>query len=112
MEYELLHLGLRFSDLGSKRLTWHDLAVILAHPRPGLPLYREIWGESAKWADINSQLLAAAVDTLAVANWQRQGDRNAPRPEPIPRPGVEGFSKAVGAVSDEDAYTMDELDSL
>lgn len=32
-------------------------------------------------------LLALIADELAIANWQRQGKKGAPRPKPLPRPG-------------------------
>jgi hypothetical protein len=40
----------------------------------------------AGWT-ITDYLLAAAVDVLQAANWQRQGDDKAKRPLPVPRPG-------------------------
>ncbi len=33
-------------------------------------------------------MTAAVVDHLAVANWQRAGDKRATRPTPVPRPGL------------------------
>lgn len=33
-------------------------------------------------------MLAAVVDLLAAGNWQRGGNKSAPRPKPWPRPGV------------------------
>lgn len=33
-------------------------------------------------------LMATVIDSLAVGNWQRSGDKNAPRPKPVPRPGA------------------------
>jgi hypothetical protein len=32
-------------------------------------------------------MLAASVDLLQAANWQRGGNKSAPRPKPWPRPG-------------------------
>ena len=112
VEYELLCLGLRLRDLGSDDLTWHDLSVILRHPTKGGPLHRAVFGGDAKWDDAQTQLLAQIVDVLAVGNWQRQGDSHAPRPEPIPRPGVEGYVRVTGSAEDEDAYTIAEIDNL
>lgn len=48
---------------------------------------REVVGEQARWG-LTEQLLATAVDVLQAANWQRGGNKNAPKPKPIPRPGV------------------------
>lgn len=47
-----------------------------------------VHGKDVAWADLNAQLLAGVLDLLAVANWQRQGDEHAQRPEPLERPGV------------------------
>ena len=43
-------------------------------------------GEPASW-QANEHLLANIVDLLNAANWQRGGNKNAPQPEPIERPG-------------------------
>lgn len=42
-------------------------------------------GEAALWG-VTDYLLAAAVDALNAANWQRAGDKKAHRPKPLPRP--------------------------
>lgn len=44
---------------------------------------------------LTEQLLAAAVDALHVANWQRSGGKKKDRPKQIPRPGLEDTSTAV-----------------
>jgi hypothetical protein len=38
--------------------------------------------------DREEHLLAGIYDLLATANWQRGGKKSAPRPKPLPRPGV------------------------
>ena len=35
------------------------------------------------------ELLACILETLQSANWQRQGNKTAPKPKPITRPGAE-----------------------
>lgn len=47
----------------------------------------ERMGEVALWGPAEA-MLAATVDLLQAANWQRGGNKNAPRPKPWPRPGV------------------------
>lgn len=42
--------------------------------------------ERANWG-FTQELLATIVDLLAVANWQRPGKKNAPKPKRIKRPG-------------------------
>jgi hypothetical protein len=62
--------------------------------------------DEAGWG-LNELLLAAAVDALHGANWQRGGDRRASRPKRIPRPGVRDdagtktFGKPAGKTADE-----------
>lgn len=68
-------------------------------------LFRAMYPDDALWG-LEPQLLAAIFDTLQAANWQRQGDNRAPRPKPIPRPGVEPQAKRVGG---GDAIPMDEM---
>lgn len=80
----MLSLGREFDD---GTLSWDDLyAVIFAAP-PGSAVFHAV----EKGWDTNSHLLAVAVDTLRVANWQRTEDatKKPPRnvPEPFPRPG-------------------------
>lgn len=48
-------------------------------------LGRDLSGEG--WL-ITDHLLAAVIDLLQAANWQRQGNKNAKKPKPLPRPGV------------------------
>jgi len=58
--------------------------------------------DSAMWG-LSEHLLAKVFDVLQEANWQRQGDNRAPRPEPLPRPGVEGSQpKHRGGVTREE----------
>lgn len=86
LEFDLLAMGLRLRWLGdgTGRLDWGDLLTIVKQAAPGSALRRAA-GDG--WS-VTDHLLALVADELAVANWQRQGKRNAPRPRPIPRPGA------------------------
>lgn len=86
IEYDLITLGLRLANLGSPTLTWRDLLVITREAPPSSALRR---AQTGGWG-ITEYLLAVVADELAIANWQRQGKRGAPRPKPIPRPGQTG----------------------
>jgi len=44
-------------------------------------------GPSAAWT-VEAHLLALVHDAVAAGNWQRAGKSSAPKPKPIPRPGV------------------------
>lgn len=103
MEYDLIERGLRLRDLGTPRFTWHDLAVIVKHLPRTSALVRELDGDDHIWG-LTEQLLAAAVDELRGANWQRGPAKKKDRPKPIPRPGVEQ-NKTFG----KDAVSMVEM---
>lgn len=64
---------------------------------PEAALWRAIDPDRTPWG-LTEQLLAAAVDHLATANWQRlqihsDKARNVPPPDQIARPGVEPTGK-------------------
>jgi hypothetical protein len=65
-------------------------------------------GESASWS-LTDHLLAAVVDALHVANWQRTSDgaKGRRRPKPIPRPGVGDDATVIGRGS---RLSINELD--
>lgn len=68
------------------RLSWRRLGVLVAAlPRESATVRAHV-GEAAEWGHVE-HLLAAAVDVLQQANWQRAGNRNAPKPQPLRRPG-------------------------
>lgn len=72
-------------------------------------LRRAYLGDDAAWT-LGDQLQAATVDALHVANWQRSGDNKAPRPKPIPRPGV--VDDTVRTIGGGKGRTSEEIDEL
>jgi hypothetical protein len=72
-------------DLFRGALTWRRLWV-LVHHLPVDSASRRAMDEATDWG-LSEQLLAAIVDTLQGANWQRGGGKG-PKPKPLPRPGV------------------------
>ena len=99
----MIERGLRLRDLGTDRLTWHELAVIVKHLPRSSALVRVIEGDDHPWG-LAEQLLAAAVDALSAANWQRGEGKRKDKPKPIPRPGV-GGDKTYG----KEALPLDEM---
>lgn len=95
IEFDLIALGLRLRWVGTGRLTWRDLAVIVRRSPVGSALAVERHGEEAMWT-LTDHLLALTVDVLQVANWQRAGNKHSPRPKPIPRPGVKEQGRKFG----------------
>lgn len=95
IEYDLIGLGLRLDDLGSRRLSWRDLLVIVRRSPRDSALYREQFPDDAEWG-LPEQLLAAIFDVLQAGNWQRGGGQGR-RPEQLPRPGVTPTRKQRGS---------------
>lgn len=107
VEYDLITLGLRLDDLGTERLNWRDLWVIVNNLPRTSALVRAVAGEDAQWG-LLEHLAARVADSLEVGNWQRQQKPNAPKPKPIPRPGVKSEEKRFGSdpipIKDFDAW--------
>lgn len=100
IQADLLASGRTLADLGTWALSWWDLKCLLRHRPQGSALDRHLQPQTWQWT-LLEHLLAGIYDTLQGANWQRGGDKNAPRPTPLPRPGV----------GDDDAKPADEKPS-
>lgn len=85
LQYDLLTRGLTLENLGSEAFSWYDLLVFAKHVQADSKsaLATELHGPT--WS-IEAQLMAMAVDTLGIGNWQRAGRKSAPKPKRIPRP--------------------------
>ena len=88
VEAELIKAGLRLRWLcdGTDRLNWRDLWVIINLAAPDSLVRRALDPDTYSWTRTNA-LLADIFDVLASANWQRAGNKTAPKPKPYPRPG-------------------------
>lgn len=97
--YHLITLGLRLRWLGSSRLSWEDLRVIITAAPPGSPLHWDLDPERAAWNSgaVNAYLLALVVDVINAGNWQRARKRTAPKPKPVPRPGDSNKGAVFGS---------------
>ena len=104
VEYDLLTHGKSLDDLGTELLSWRDLLVIVNQQPPGSAIDRAMHPDNAGWG-MSEMLLAAAVDALNVANWQRGGGHQRDYPKPIPRPGVKPNEARIGG----EAVPMDEM---
>jgi hypothetical protein len=91
VEADLLEVyGVDLMDLGTDRLTWGRLGRLVRQLPPTSRTTAAVLGHSP-WS-ASEHLLAAVVDVLAAANWQRAqaaSKKAIPRPEPIPRPGAQ-----------------------
>lgn len=89
VEYDLIQLGLRLDDLGTERLTWRDLKVIVTRMPPHKSaLQAEKRPDDSPWGLVE-HLLAELVDVQHLALWAKtkDGSKNRNRPKPIERPG-------------------------
>lgn len=78
------YYGADLRDFYTGRMSMRRLSVLVSQLPPEAATNRSILGrEAAAWSTAD-HLLAAAVDALNVANWQRTEDgqkgRNAPKP--------------------------------
>lgn len=94
--------GLDLADLGTHRLSFRRLDVLLRQLPRESGLHGALFGEPSKWND-SDYLLALLVDATHIHNWQyatvHRGKGKKPKaPKPVPRPGQEP--------SDDQARTM------
>ena len=81
VEFDLRrYWGARLVDI-----TWRELRVFLAHVPADSATARAVHGEAAAWG-LAEHLLAAVVDVLQFANYQRAGGKGR-KPRPVKRPG-------------------------
>lgn len=112
VEFDLIKLGLRLRDVGSKRFTWEDLRAALVGIRsdPASSLARAVEGPDLQWT-LTAQLIAAVYDQTQYSNYllrRLAGDDKADLPEPLPRPGVKPTTVQWAGK----AVTIEEMDRL
>lgn len=95
VEADLLDRGWRLAEVGLT-FSWRDLLIMIRRLQadPATATARSIHGEHWKVTD---QLLAAIVDLLQNANWQRQGKPHAPKPKPLQRPWEKPRGRKLGS---------------
>lgn len=97
---------MRLRDLGTERLTFRDLWIIVRHaPRESI-LAQQLAPIETRWSDAE-YLLAEVVDRLSLLWWAKtkDGARNRNQPERVPRPGDEPATKKLGGT----VLPMDEM---
>lgn len=107
------HLDL-LADLGTRRLTWRRLGVLLRYLPRGSAYMQAIFGDRARWGPTD-YLLASLIDIVQVGNYlaeitasNKQLKGNTPRaPKAIPRPG-----DAAVALRSAGGRTPNEVDRL
>ena len=85
-------MGLRPEWLGTHRLSWVDLRVIVRQAPTTSALAREMRGETALYTPTD-YLLVGVINLLRSMSWQLGGDPKAPKPEKFLLPGMEDEDK-------------------
>ena len=70
--------------------------IVNQSPRDSALRRAQAGGEGHLWS-VTDYLLALIADLLQSGNWQRAGDKHAPRPKPIPRPGEKPDGEHMGS---------------
>lgn len=86
-----MQIGQRVRNVGTLAFTWGDLWDFCHYAPSSSNLAYELHGTAVVWT-VTDHLLAAAVDALNAANWQRGGGKGS-RPKPITRPGTQTENK-------------------
>lgn len=90
-------MGLRLDQLGTKRLSWRDLWLIVEHSPRSSALARATLGPDVIWG-LHEHLLAGIADELRWLHWAKTKDAGKaknPAPARIPRPGVRSDAKKL-----------------
>jgi len=99
--------GIRLEDMYTGRESIRHVAVCVWYLPSDCALARELNGDDIEW-DLTNQLLAAQVDVLAIANWQRAGGKRKDKPKPVERPGMRPDRTTYGG-SKDDALPLDQM---
>lgn len=94
--------GLDFGDLYRGTMTPRRAAALALNLPPGAVTWLEA-DLAAAW-NIGEHLLAATVDQLAIANWQRtkDGQKGHKKPKPLTRPGEQKAGRRSSGQHDPD----------
>lgn len=91
LEFDFAERGWDLLDFWRGKITLRALAVRIKHlPRESAFVRAVVGGPHYTDTDV----LLIVADILAGANWQRGGDKDAPRPKPFPRPGDDKRTQA------------------
>ena len=91
------------AELFTGDLTWRKLAVLVGNLPASSALARALARDEAPWLDPAATLLAAAVEELRMANWQRGGGKG-PRPTPIRPAGTPRRTVRYGGTDLDQAH--------
>lgn len=103
------YYGMSIADCRERGIPLREVAAMAVHLPPDSATGRAVVPPDA-WG-ITEYLLAAAVDALHNANWQRGGGKGA-RPQPVERPGVTDEATETQRVGASDGFeSIEEMDA-
>lgn len=76
-------------------MTWREAVSYVKGLPDSCRVAEAMHGQIVAWG-VTDVILADIFDVLAQANWQRGGNKNAPRPNPYPRPRSKKALEALG----------------
>lgn len=113
IEYDLLCHGRDLDDLGTERLSWRHLKVIVSQQPRTSALARATHGGDVEWG-LTEQLLAATVNELRWLHWAKTknaGKASNREPEPIGPPWwAEARKKKSVSMRVGEAMSTEEFD--
>lgn len=96
VERDLIALGLRWRDVGSRNFTWRDLQVIVTAAGPDSAVYAVASPDKRAWSTTH-YILADIYDAIRWLTYAviRMGGGKSRKPKPYPRPGREDTQREV-----------------
>lgn len=110
IEFDLITLGLRLDNLGSRALSWRDLGVVVRHLPVDSALARSLRGSASQYS-ATDYLIVNAVNILQNMSWQLGNDPKAKKPEPVLLPGMVDETKPRTLWSGS-SQTIEEMNAL
>lgn len=108
LEADLIGLGLRLRWLGTERLTWRDLWVIVQTARPDSALAADLYPSAQ--VSLTDRLLLLVEHRLRLLSWQWSDGKGAP-PEMISLPG-DTTPVSGGSSWRPEAVSVDEMNEF
>lgn len=98
-------MGLTLRDLGTKRLSWRTLKIILRYLPPESAFNRERQGPEPVYS-VQDYLLVGILNGIRALTWVTAGNDDNPRPSPLLLPGMVDPEEPLTFGS----YSIEEMD--
>ena len=91
--------------LGSERLTWHDLGVLIRQAQPESAVYKALTGDEWQRSP-ELEFLRSIEHSLRVLAWQNSGGKGVDYPEPIRLPWDEPAAERPDAMDLDEVFAF------